>query len=342
MIEIHGPSYKYNGEQLHKPEIIWINDHCYDEEDQCFHVERLLEGGSCDPQLHTLVFDHIGHDDALSKYKSICYPIFLASECQEFIEQNIVTDWSNKTHIFNFSCNKPRIHRKLLLEEIERLNLTQYTHSLPWLVNNVNDIPVTDYKFGPETIMEQGIKNGNFKNAKTYDELLKKTVFEPSCISIITEPCYYEREAMVTEKTLMAFLAGTIPIWFGGWKNSQSLAKLGFDVFEDIVDHSYETLEDPRERCTQSLERNLHLFNDFESLKTILEKNKTRLQHNVDLLMENVFLKKCFDIIHDSEPNLKRVLLKITPNFRYQIFKQEVQKYKEESSQLNYVRLPRL
>jgi len=90
------------------------------------------------------------------------------------------------------------------------------------------------------------------------------------------------------------------------------------------------------------LERNLHLFNDFESLKTILEKNKTRLQHNVDLLMENVFLRKCFDIIHASEPNLKRALLKITPNFRYQIFKQEVQKYKEESSQLNYVRLPRL
>jgi hypothetical protein len=92
----------------------------------------------------------------------------------------------------------------------------------------------------------------------------------------------------------------------------------------------------------QALERNLHLFNDFESLKTILEKNKTRLQHNVDLLMENVFLKKCFDIIHASEPNLKRALLNITPNFRYQIFKQEVQKYKEESRQLNYCRLPRL
>ena len=43
MIELHGPTYKYNGERLEKPEIIWINDHCYDEEDQCFHVERLLE-----------------------------------------------------------------------------------------------------------------------------------------------------------------------------------------------------------------------------------------------------------------------------------------------------------
>src|SRR6056300_311661 len=152
MIEIHGPTYKYCGERLHQPEIIWIKDHCYDE-DQCFHVERLLEAGPCDPQSHTLVFDHICHDDALSKYNSICYPIFLATECKEFIEQKIVTDWSNKTHIFNFSCNKPRIHRRLLLEEVERLNLTQYTYSLPWLVNHVNDILVTNYKFGPEITM---------------------------------------------------------------------------------------------------------------------------------------------------------------------------------------------
>ena len=342
MIELHGPTYKYNGEKLEKPEIIWINDHCFDEDDQCFHIERLLEAGPCDPQLHTLVFDHVGHDDALCKYNSICYPIFLATECQEFIEQNIVTNWSKKTHIFNFSCNKPRIHRRLLLEEIKRLNLTQYKHSLPWQVNHVNDIPVTDYKFGPETAMPQGIKNGNFKNAETYDKLLKKNVFEPSCISIITEPCYYEREARVTEKTYMAIMGGTVPIWFGGWKNAQNLKKYGFDVFDDIVDHSYETIEDPRERCVQALERNLHLFDDINSLKTIIKNNQKRLQHNVDLLMKNVFLRKCFDIIHASEPNLKRELLKITPNFRYQIFKEEVQKYKEESRQVDYRRLPEL
>ena len=342
MIEIHGPTYKYQGETLEKPEIIWINDHCYDEEDCCFHAERLLEAGPCDPSLHTLVFDHIGHDDALSKYNSICYPIFLGTECKEFIEQNIVTDWSNKTHIFNFMCNKPRIHRRLLLEEIKRLNLKNYTHSLAWQYNDVNDIPVTDFRFGPEKQLGQSIKNGNFKNAETYDLLLKKTVFEPSCISIITEPCYYEREAMVTEKTFMAMMGGTIPIWFGGWKNAQSLKKYGFDVFDDIVDHSYDTLEDPHERCVQALERNLHLFDDIESLKTILEKNRSRLQHNVDLLMKNTFLKKCFDIISASEPNLKRVLLRITPNFRYKTFKEDVLRYKQESYELNYRRLPEL
>ena len=279
------------------------------------------------------------------EYVNALYPDVMESNDKDlaiskFIEQNIVRDWSNKTHIFNFSINKSRIHRYLLLEEIKRLNLTQYTYSLPWLVNNVNDIPVTDYKFGPETQLPTAIKNGKFKNAETYDKLLKKTVFEPSCISIITEPCYFEHEAMVTEKTFMAMMGGTIPLWFGGWKNAQSLKQYGFDVFDDIVYHGYETLEDPRERCVQALERNLHLFDDIRLLKTWLENNKTRLQHNVDLLLDNVFLKKCFDIIHTSDAELKRALLRITPSFLRQKITADIEQYIEESEQLDYQRLP--
>lgn len=327
MIEIHGPTYKYQGERLHQPEIIWINDHCFNEEDQCFHVERLLEAGPCDPQLHTLIFDHIGHDDALSKYNSICFPIFLATECQEFIEQDIVPFWDRKTSIFNFSINKPRIHRRFLLEEIARLGLTGYTHSLAWKFNPVNSMPVTDYKFGPEIKNEMGIRNGNFKNAKTYNELLKQDVFEPSCISIITEPCFYEKEAMVTEKTFMAIVGGTIPIWFGGWKNAQYLTRLGFDVFEDVVDHSYETLEDPYERCTQALERNLHLF-DLEKMQKIIVNNRHRLQYNVDLFLTNPFLQECFKQISQSKEPLRSNLLEIMPKFRYNLFQQQVIEYK--------------
>jgi hypothetical protein len=126
----------------------------------------------------------------------------------------------------------------------------------------------------------------------------------------------------------MALIAGTIPIWFGGWKNAQSLAKLGFDVFEDVVDHSYETLEDPRERCTQALERNLHLF-DLEKMQKIIVNNRHRLQYNVDLLLSNPFLQECFKQISQSKEPLRSSLLKIMPKFRYNLFQQQVIKYKK-------------
>ena len=326
MIELQGPTYKYNGEVLAKPEIIFINDHCYDEQDQCFHVKTLLDNSTCDPKSHTLIFDHILHDDELSDYNIMYFPIFLASECQEFIDQDINPLWELKSRIFNFSINKPRIHRKFLLEEIERLGLTSYRHSLAWKYNPVNSIKITDFKIGPEIEEEMSIRNGNFKNAETYDKLLKG-IYQDTCISIITEPCFYEREALITEKTFMAIMGGTIPIWFGGWKNAQSLATLGFDVFEDIVDHSYETLEDPYERCTQSLERNLHLF-DLEKMQKIIKDNKHRLQHNVDLLMSNPFLQECFTQVRKSQEPLRSSLLRIMPAFRNNMFQDQVVEFK--------------
>ena len=55
MIEVFGPTYRYQGEQLTEPEIIVVNDHQYSEQDQCYHVEQLLSNSVCDPKDHVLV-----------------------------------------------------------------------------------------------------------------------------------------------------------------------------------------------------------------------------------------------------------------------------------------------
>jgi len=147
--------------------------------------------------------------------------------------------------------------------------------------------------------MDQGVCNGSFKNAHTYNKLLQKTVFEPSCISLITEPAYYEKETIVTEKTLMALYAGTIPIWVGGWRIADYMASMGFDVFDDIVDHSYQREPDPELRCDYAVKRNLELLRNFDLASDSIE--LTRLQHNYDLLQQNVFLKDVLEKTQQSE-----------------------------------------
>jgi hypothetical protein len=341
MIEIFGPNYKYTGEILTTPEIIYINDHHYDETDRCFHVQKLLENSACDTDQHTLIFDHVNHEDALKEYKSVCVPLFLASEAEEFKKQNIEINWGQKTHLFNFMINKPRLHREFLLMLIEHFNLYNYTHSLAWksistsnttlsgittnplyldIINSCYiNTPVTNYKFGPEITMEKGIKNGNFTNAETYKHLLKENVFEPACISLITEPCFYEKEALVSEKTLMSIFGGNLPIWVGGWRCADSMKYLGFDVFDDIIDHSYQHMEDPLDRCYYAIERNLDLLKNFEQTKQFVNKNQDRLQYNLDLVLSNVFLKECFDQV-EKNPEIKDVLMRIIPAFRHNMF----------------------
>jgi len=266
-------------------------------------VEKLLKNSACDPQQHLLVFDHVNIQDALSEYPCVCLPTLLARENQEFIRQQISPDWNNKTKTFNFMINKPRPNRVRLLELVEKFNLTNFSHSLAWTANDINSIPVTRYVFGPEVVMTRGVRNVSFKNAQTYQGLLQKSVFEPSCISLITEPAYEEKEAIVTEKTLMALYAGTIPIWVGGWRIADYLSSMGFDVFDDVVDHSYQHESNAELRCDRAIELNLKLLTDFDFARRSAD--VSRLQHNYNLLQQNVFLK---DVLEKAQiPDIRAI-----------------------------------
>jgi hypothetical protein len=291
MIRLHGPTYQYQGEKLSYPTPILICDHHYNEELRCFPVQKLLENSTCDSKKHVLIFDHVlQHDDILSQYPHIYFPSFLARENQEFIDQHIVPDWTNKNQIFNFMINKPRPHRIRLLKMLKEFNLNSYCYSLAWRTNPVNSVPVTDYRIGPEVVLDRGVQNGNFCNAYTYQKLLQKTVFEPSYISLITEPCFYERETIITEKTLMAIYGGTLPIWVGGWRIPDYMRSIGFDIFDDVIDHGYQDLTDPMDRCYSAVQRNIELLITWNSFSlTHIE----RLKRNLELLESNHFKQLC-------------------------------------------------
>jgi len=312
MIRLLGSSYRYSGEQLLKPEIIFVVDHHYNEDDGCFHIKQLLENSICNPQEHLIVYDHVlRHDDELSDYNSLHLPLLLVKEAQQFNDQQIVVDWTNKTKTFNFMINKPRMHREFLLLLLEHFKLNNYSYSLPWRTVNINrsslakgtnkyqeiilgtklNIKQTNYVFGPEVIMDRGVRNGSYINAVTYQGLLQTTVFEPSCISLITEPSFYERETIITEKTIMSIYGGTIPIWVGGWRIPEYMKDHGFDIFDDIVDHSYQNLTDPYDRCYEAIARNQHLLNNFDCAHQTIDID--RFTKNLKLVHQNSFLIDC-------------------------------------------------
>jgi hypothetical protein len=312
MIDIVGSTYCYQGERLASPKIIIVKDHHYNEEQQCFPIKQLLENSVCNPKEHTVIFDHVlQHNDILKNYELVSFPSFLAKENTEFIQQQIQPNWTNKTTAFNFMINKPRPHRFLLLEMIKEFGLTDYCHSLAWKTNTINNIPVTNYQFGTEVVMDRGIKNGPVKNSQIYQELLQKTVFEPTCVSLITEPAYYERETIVTEKTLMAMYAGTIPVWVGGWRIPAYLKQAGFDTFDDIVDHSYQDLENPSDRCRKAIELNLDLLRYSDVTKRINLECRDRLKKNIDLLETNYFRTECLSIINQYSGTVQHTLQKM-------------------------------
>jgi hypothetical protein len=331
MLEIFGPTYKYQGEILSEPEIIFIEDHHYDEQNHCFQVQQLLENSACDPRLHLIIVGGLGHDDVLDQYRCVSLPYFTAGTCEQFNRGNIIPDWTQKTHCFNFMINKPRLHRRFLLMLLQHFELDNYTYCLPWKNLDLNPRELmgrtsnaeyqsiitqnpkfnrsgTNYAFGNEATLDQGIKNGSWKNAQTYNQFLKSQVFEPSCVSLITGSLFYERETRISETTLMAMYAGTIPIWVGGWRAAQRLKDLGFDVFDDLVDHSYQDMPDPMDRCYFAIKNNLKILQDFEGTKKFVDQNHARLQKNLDLCKNNVFLKHIGDQVSKLPGNLQPIV----------------------------------
>jgi hypothetical protein len=334
MIEILGPTYRYRDEILTEPEVILIRDHHYDDINHCFHVKTLLDHSACDPQQHLLISDSVLHSEEIHPYKLLCLPIFLAQQSDQFTLKKIKTNWNNKTAAFGFMINKPRPNREFLLLLIKHFGLTNYTYSLCWknteikkahllanvkleshkkiIENTQSNIPKKAHIFGHEVLLDQGLHSGNITNSEIYTKLLQSTVFEPSCISLITEPTFYERETFMTEKTIMAMYGGTLPIWVGGWGIPKSMRQLGFDVFDDIVDHGYEHMEDPWDRVYHAVEKNLHLLKDIKVTQQFLKNNHDRLQHNVDLINSNVFQKHITDKIEKYDPATQRLLKSIT------------------------------
>jgi len=326
MIEIFGPTYQYRGEVLSQPEVIYVRDHHYSDAIQGYAVQALVDNSEHE---HVMIFDHINIQDDLAQYPHVCLPVFLAAEAQEFVQQQIQPTWSAKTKTFNFMINKPRPHRQYLVDEISRLALSNYSYSLCW--DNCA-IPRTNYAFGTETVLEQGILNGTIRNSRTYQGLLQHTVFEPSCVSLITEPAYAERESIITEKTLMAIYGGTIPIWVGGWRMADAMQHWGFDVFDDVVDHSYQSLADPRARCHEAIHRNLNLLTDFDQVREFVACNQHRLQHNMDLVQSNVFLADVVHKINSAEHSLQPVLKTIVEQFRHGMFNHDKLFYATDTS----------
>ena len=331
MIEFVGHSYEYRGEQLEAPETIFVVDHHYNELTHEFPVKKLLENSVCDPKSHTVIFDHVlQHDDVLQGYNLVYLPLLMANYTNLFNQQNIVAGWHNKTTTFNFMINKIRFHRSFMLMLLEHFGLTDYQYTLCWkntniprsamiretsnpvyhaiIQNSALNFATRQYLFGTERLLDQGLQYGSITNPEVYQGFLQKEVFEPSCISLITEPAFFERETIITEKTIMAIYGGTVPIWVGGWRIADYLRDLGFDVFDDIVDHSYQSLADPWDRCYYAIERNLNLLKDFDTVQKFVYNNKHRLQANLDLLKNNTFVNNCIQELNKLPEKVKKEL----------------------------------
>jgi len=84
-------------------------------------------------------------------------------------------------------------------------------------------------------------------------------VYGRCAVNIVTETQYDRPPGIITEKTIFAAISGQIPVVIGYPGIVRDCQQLGLDMFEDVVDISYDDLPNPV-RVEQALYRNQALI----------------------------------------------------------------------------------
>jgi len=214
----------------------------------------------------------------MDKISTLCLNLFVIEQCEEYcndiiIDNNYFRRFENKFINFNIAMNKIRPDR--LLTSCWLYN-NQYdydfVHTQSW---NSDEVEIqlyellqigglTDYKNSAGLHLKTMPKNWvgkpyNGNNAINFRNIAGKT-FYPSAVSIVLEPVFWENDCNITEKYINALYGLTIPI-VSGYKCYECLSKMGFDIFSDIIDTSYQYMKNPVLRTWEMMERNKYLLN---------------------------------------------------------------------------------
>jgi hypothetical protein len=136
--------------------------------------------------------------------------------------------------------------------------------------------------YGHEILLDQWDYH-SYRGTENDENFVRLAPLYAQCaVNIVTETQYDDRPGIVTEKTLQAMIAGQIPIVIGHPGIVQDCQELGFDMFEDLVDISYDWLPN-NIRVESALELNRELILGNIDLGPYQERLQRQKQFVLDL-----------------------------------------------------------
>jgi hypothetical protein len=118
-----------------------------------------------------------------------------------------------------------------------------------------------------------------------------------ACINIVTETT--TRPFFPTEKTLLPIAIGRMAIWIGEPGLVAQVRDQGFDVFDDEIDHSYDTVLNPKHRIQKAINDNLKILTKpyaIEVYNLVQDRLKYNQQHFLGKWLDTTCTKLLNDI----------------------------------------------
>ena len=150
------------------------------------------------------------------------------------------------------------------------------------------------------TTYEQVWPHGYTDDYTNFTNSLRDEVYNNVFVEIITETIFENPFFNITEKTKHSVLGRTFPIWLSAAGTVGFMRTMGLDVFDDIIDHSYDLITDDIVRLNEVTQRNKQILSNPKLAKELWLKNIPRFEKNIEFIKsvpydfyKTRFIKKC-------------------------------------------------
>ena len=207
---------------------------------------------------------------------------------------NNLTPYNAKPKYFDALLGRKKLHRDVAYSRLDQdknivtyLNTTECDFSDPqrWIWEEDGLVLENPVSWTVERVNYHGYR-------MSLSQVAPLSVYQQTAYSIIAETSFTNHYSFYTEKTVKPMLGKRLFVMLAGQCSLKNLRLMGFKTFGDVIDESYDTLEDSMLRWRGALDQVEYL--QTQPQETVLEKIIPICDYNYSHLMRTNWYEQYF------------------------------------------------
>lgn len=216
-----------------------------------------------------------------------------------WVETPSVEFTENRNKLFLCVNKSMKPHRRYFLSLLMRDNILSETNYSALSFNHATNDRVSTFEEdcyksisdSLDKISSNGIKNTDYElfddkkidSAFNFAGEINIKDYESTYINIVTESVYFREMIHVSEKSFKPFAFYQLPIYIASPNHVKKIKEYyDLDLYDDIIDHSYDSENDDTTRMIMVLEQIKNLMKNKDLVYNYFKNNKERFYNNFE------------------------------------------------------------
>ena len=192
-----------------------------------------------------------------------------------------LTPYSKKTYNFDALLGRKKAHRDYAYKSLQQLdnNLVTYLGDINCNFDDPDKWIWEDAGLEIDRPVEWTVDRlPYYGHRMCISQIIPLDIYNQTAYSLVAETNYSNHYSFYTEKTVKPMLARRLFVVLSGQYQLRDLRRIGFQTFDDVIDETYDTVEDNEARFKLAMDQVAYL--GTQDQEEILAKIKPICEHN--------------------------------------------------------------